>query len=87
MNNIEKTLKERGENYGKFIDNATIAQNIKAAMRSTPNWWKLTYDKQECLEMLAVKISRILNCNSEHYDSWHDMIGYITLVMENLEQK
>lgn len=77
---IEDTLKERGVNYGCFPTQAKITQNIKAAMQDSPNWPDLTADMRESLEMVAHKIGRVLNGNPFYHDSWHDMIGYLTLV-------
>jgi hypothetical protein len=82
---IDQTLKERGSRYGSFDEHARITQNIKAAMRDSPNWEKLTPDKREALEMLAHKTGRILNGDPEYHDSWHDIIGYTKLVADTLD--
>lgn len=84
---IESTLEARGKQYGDFPTQSTVAQNIKRAMRHSPNWHDLTDDKKECLEMLAMKISRILNGNPEYHDSWHDIVGYATLVANTLTEE
>lgn len=84
---IALTLEERGKNYGSFQIQATTSQRIKNAMRQgsgCKNWAKLDDDQRECLEMLAVKISRILNGNPNHYDSWYDIMGYVKLVVDRL---
>jgi len=84
MNDINQTLQERGNRYGAFSEHARITQNIKAAMRDSPNWESLTDDKKEALEMVAHKIGRILNGDPEYQDSWHDIIGYTQLVETSL---
>lgn len=84
MSEIDNTLMQRGERYGKFPEHARITQNIKRAMVDTPNWGLLTDDKKEALEMLAHKIGRILNGDSEYKDSWHDITGYAKLVEDSL---
>lgn len=81
---IAETLKERGKRYGEYPEHARITQNIKAAMRDSPNWEVLTPDKKEALEMTAHKIGRILNGDPEYHDSWHDIIGYTKLVADTL---
>jgi hypothetical protein len=63
--NVEQTLQERGANYGSFLENATVTQNIKRAMSSGRNWQAITADKQEAMEMIAAKLGRILNGNPE----------------------
>jgi hypothetical protein len=83
--NVEQTLQERGANYGSFLENATVTQNIKRAMSSGRNWQAITADKQEAMEMIAAKLGRILNGNPEHRDSWHDIAGYAKLVADTLK--
>lgn len=81
--NVENTLQERGSRYGDFRDQGRITQKIKEAMRTGTNFDMLTPDKKEALDMIASKISRILNGDSEYWDSWHDIAGYATLVEKN----
>lgn len=83
--NIEETLKERGNKYGKFEEHARITQNIKSAMVDSPNWKSLPDSMKEALEMIAHKIGRILNGDPEYLDSWHDIIGYAKLVEDSLQ--
>lgn len=82
---IGQTLEERGSRYGSFDEHARITQNIKAAMRDSPNWETLTPSMRESLEMLAHKAGRILNGDPTYHDSWHDIIGYTKLVADTLE--
>jgi len=84
MTNINKTLEERGTRYGKFVDHASISQNLKYVMQTTPNWSKLHPDQMESLDMIVHKIARILNGDPNYDDSWHDIAGYATLVAERL---
>lgn len=84
MDNIEDTLKERGNRYGEFKEHARITQNLKACMVDSPNWSKLEPDMLEALEMTAHKIGRILNGDPLYHDSWHDINGYIKLVADRL---
>lgn len=84
MNTIHETLQEREACYGSFVEHARITQNIKRAMRDSPNWEALSVDKKESLEMVAHKIGRILNGNPCYHDSWHDIIGYTALVEQTL---
>lgn len=84
MTQIESTLKERGSRYGSFVDQATIEQNIKRAMMQAPNWGDLPPDSKSALEMVAGKISRILNGDPEYRDNWHDIVGYAKLVDDRI---
>ena len=84
---IKETLEQRHKQYGNFQEHFRIAQNIKRAMVDSPNWETLSDDKRECLDMIANKIGRILNGNSEFYDSWYDIMGYIQLVIGTLKEE
>lgn len=81
---ITETLSERGSRYGSFEEHARITQNIKAAMKDSPNWDKLHPNMKESLEMLAHKAGRILNGDPLYHDSWHDIAGYAKLVADEL---
>jgi hypothetical protein len=83
---IDQILEERGSRYGDFGSQAIITQNIKAAMRHSPNWAKLPNDMKEALEMMALKVGRILNGDPTWLDSWTDAVGYAQLVVDRLER-
>lgn len=86
MNDVAETLVVRGHKYGaSFAVQSVVAQDIKAAMEKSVNWALLSPDKRESLEMIATKISRILNGDPEYHDSWHDIGGYAKLVADTLE--
>lgn len=85
MSELDVTLQERGERYGEFESHATISQNIKAAMRNSPNWEALPAYMKEALEMDAHKTARILNGDPSYSDSWHDKTGYASLVERRLK--
>lgn len=85
MSSIESTLEERGNRYGSFEAHARITQNIKRAMGDSPNWLSLSDSMREALEMVAHKAGRILNGDPHYIDSWHDIIGYVRLVEQELE--
>lgn len=81
---IDTTLAERGARYGTFTEHARVTQAIKAAMKDSRNWHELSDSKKECLEMIAHKVGRILNGDSNYRDSWHDIVGYAKLVEDEL---
>lgn len=82
---IAKTISARGVRYGKFIECARIARSIKRAFVDSPNWSELGDDQAEALEMIALKIARVLNGDPSDADSWHDICGYAKLVADRLE--
>lgn len=78
------TLAARQARYGNFAGQARITQNLRAAMADSENWHSLSADKRHALEMITVKIARILNGDAAHRDSWHDIGGYAQLVADTL---
>ena len=82
---IRDTLTERSNTHGDYSSQSIISQNIKSAMRHTPNWHKLPEDMKESLEMIALKISRILNGDPFYDDHWHDLCGYAQLVLDRIK--
>ena len=83
MPEITETLEERGNAYGEFLTQSEIAQGIKEAFR-VGNWKDLSYPQKECLDMMANKLGRILNGDPNFHDSWYDIVGYVTLVLNTL---
>lgn len=86
MTKIEETLSQREERYGSFANQAKLSQGIKQIMKTGRNWNTLKDDQREALEMVAHKIARILNGDANYHDSWHDIIGYTKLVVDELEE-
>lgn len=81
----QQILQQRNSTYGNFLDQSAISCCLKADMRDTPNWDKLDADQKEALEMIAVKIARILNGDPNFHDSWKDIEGYSKLVADRLQ--
>jgi DNA-directed RNA polymerase subunit RPC12/RpoP len=84
---IEETLEKRHETYGSFDNQACMSQDLKATMGLGVNWKDLPDTHREVLEMIALKISRILTGDYNDYDTWHDIIGYAKLIERNLKEK
>lgn len=80
------TLAERGGRYGSWRTQAEIAQNIKEAMRCSPNWDDLPAYMRETLDMDANKVARMLNGDWMYADNWHDMVGYTKLAEDCLNE-
>lgn len=82
---VDATLTERGSRYGDFKDNAGVTQSLKKSMQKGVNWDRLTDEQKEALEMVMHKVSRIVNGDPNHHDSWLDIIGYTRLVEKCLD--
>lgn len=87
MTDIVETLTERGTRYGKFVNHADAAQQLKDVIRGHmgEKWHRLAPDQKESLEMIAHKIARIINGDPDYADSWIDIGGYAKLVADRLE--
>lgn len=85
--NVERTLQERGQKYGKFSGHAEVSQDLKLVIRThlKHRGKILALDQQEALEMICHKIARIINGDADYADSWHDIAGYSTLIVQRLK--
>lgn len=83
-NGTEALITERGTRYGKFKDGADIMQSLKDTMRDVDGWNNLTASQKEALDMIQHKIGRILNGDPTYDDSWKDIAGYATLIVNEL---
>ncbi len=79
---VEETITERGNRYGKFSDGAEIMQSLKNVMRESEGWSKLSDSQKEGLEMIQHKIGRVLNGGPNYDDNYRDIAGYATLLLE-----
>lgn len=80
----ESLITERGSRYGKFKDGAEIMQSLKDTMRDVDGWNNLKASQKEALDMIQHKIGRILNGDPTYDDSWKDIAGYATLIVNEL---
>lgn len=80
------TLKKRGERYGEYSDVSYRAQAIKDILRGGRAWDMMESYQQESLDMIANKLSRIVNGDPFYKDNWHDISGYANLVEIELDK-
>lgn len=86
MTDINKTLEERGKTHGNWHDQAWLCSWLKFLMRNNRigKFEELSASQAEALDMIAVKISRILTGNPNEPDHWRDIAGYATLAEKEL---
>lgn len=84
---LEQVLAKRDEKYGPFKSQGVISQSIKDALRDTDRYYDLDPDMREALEMIANKISRVLNGDPNYVDHWIDIAGYATLIAVRLKKE
>lgn len=84
---MDALLAKREAQYGSFMFSANIAIRLKGVMHNAiaQKDLHLAPDQMLALDMIAVKISRILSGNPSHKDSWLDIAGYAKLVSDRLQ--
>lgn len=80
---VDVTLDERKSQYGSFKDVAGTTQKLMSLLQPKG----CTCVQQEALHMICSKLARITHGDVNHVDSWHDIAGYATLVVNELENK
>jgi hypothetical protein len=85
-NDVNSTLKQRGQRYGDFAGHATVTMRLKRVVGDelAARGKTLADDQQEALDMVFHKIGRIINGDANYDDSWHDIAGYAQLVADRL---
>ena len=85
--NIDQTLDERAQDYGKFKDGAALMQGIKRLLADHALRHNKTFadDQWEALEMIVHKMARIVNGNPDKVDHWVDIAGYAKLIADRLQ--
>ncbi len=76
---VDETLEQRGTIYGKFADNAEIAQDLKFRIRRFSNWQAMSPAHRQALDVIMDKTARILTGDPNYADNWHDIQGYAKL--------
>lgn len=82
--NVNETLQQRGKTHGRFGDNALISQALKHQVRAMPGWYELNVAQKEAIDVIFLKISRILSGQSDFEDHWLDIEGYARLAKESI---
>lgn len=84
--NVLTTLSERGSTHGDFTENGKVMQSMKALWRAHPGWDRLTPVQCEVLDMIALKVGRVLCGDPNFKDHWHDIAGYAKLAEERCKE-
>lgn len=86
MSDVSATLAERGGRYGSFVTQAEIEQDLMARLAVEAGWSRLAPDQKSAVQMICVKLARIVNGDPNYADNWHDIVGYGRLVDDRLAQ-
>lgn len=75
-------LQEREKTHGSFKQNALISQCLKQTFQQDGHYKDLCNEHAEALDMIALKLSRILSGQANFKDHWDDIAGYAKLASE-----
>jgi hypothetical protein len=90
VKNRDPMLQTREHTHGRFGDNAKVSQHLKRYFRETQAGRSdaIKNDAQwEALDMICLKLSRILAGQSGHQDHWDDVAGYAKLGAEACDDR
>lgn len=85
-NSIDDILTARNQTHGDYRVNARITQDIKGVIQAEAKYHSLPPDMRETLDMIALKIGRILAGDPTVEDHWDDIAGYSRLVSNQLRR-
>lgn len=80
----ETLLTERHSTHGRFKDNAELSQALKYILRQQFGWSKLSMVQREALEMICLKVSRIMSGKPYELQHWEDIVGYAELAIKEI---
>lgn len=83
-NEVENVLLERGATYGDFRAVAYCSQSIQSHLRLGDLDKRYSDAQREALQMIALKLARIVIGDANHRDSWMDIAGYAKLVADSI---
>lgn len=81
----QDTIESREATHGDYFAQANLAQSLKEMIHDAKKFKDLPVDQAETLDMICVKISRILHGNNNEPDHWLDLAGYATLCYNRLK--
>lgn len=86
---IDQILDNRQLTHGDFAENAEVSQRLKAVFRSRlpAGTNPTTFVHQEALDMIALKLSRILSGQADFADHWVDIAGYAVLAAKQCTRR
>lgn len=89
---LDTTLQNRGQSHGDFSNMARCNQRLKAvvreemALREARGQHRLNDMAIESIEMIIVKLGRIITGNPEEPDHWLDIEGYARITRERIKK-
>jgi hypothetical protein len=78
-------LQERAKTHGDYELTAKVAQKIKAMIRNSPSYPDMNERQCESIEMIALKLARVMCGNPHEPDHWKDIAGYALLAVKGAD--
>lgn len=78
-------LNERELTHGDFNERAEMSQRLKDNLQRGSGYEDTTDCQREALDMICVKLSRIVCGDAQALDHWVDLAGYANLISERLK--
>ncbi len=75
----EELTTEKKKEHGDWLTQSNRSRIIKTSMHNSVGWSGLESYQKEALDMIAVKMSRILSGDANLADHWDDIAGYAFL--------
>lgn len=85
-NRVDALLQDRQKTHGSFQLNAFVSQTLKNQFRDHATWSAMSHVQREALDVIALKISRILSGQSFFTDHWDDIAGYAALASREIQE-
>lgn len=78
-------LDERAKTHGDYLITSKITQRIKNMIRNSPAYPDMSERQCESLDMIAMKMARIMSGDPGEPDHWQDIAGYALLAIKQHE--
>ena len=76
---MSSLIDTREKTHGNYREQSALTQSIKDVLRSGKNWERMNDGQKEAMEMISVKLSRLLCGDPSYRDHWDDIEGYAKL--------
>ncbi len=81
---LKALLEDRGRTHGDFQANAYCSQYLKEGIRQHSQGPAMAPDMIEAIDMICLKLSRIVTGDPNVRDHWDDIAGYAQLIARRL---
>ena len=84
--NIDTILSTRETTHGSYVEQSTASQTLKRLCEQARNWDQMPCYMRESIHMIQQKVARIICGDPFERDHWVDIMGYVALVLRELDR-